>query len=120
MGEPSIEALRQAFLDHESRIICDWSPKLTGLPGGNRNHVRHGWIEDVELGGRLGNSTAPLKLPLHHGLNVIIGCRGSGKSTFVAAIRQLFSKTDSLPARLREEADAFVATVVPQTVLQAR
>ncbi|MCX4173395.1 MULTISPECIES: TrlF family AAA-like ATPase [Paraburkholderia] len=120
MGEPSVEALRQAFLDHESRVLCDWSPKLTEFPEGNPNRIRHGWLKDVELGGTLGNSKAPLRLPLHHGLNVIIGGRGSGKSTIVAAIRQLFSTTESLPIRLREDAKAFVDTVFPRAKLQAR
>ena len=120
MGEPSIEALRQAFLDHESRILCDWSPKLAGFPETNPNHIRHGWLKDIELGGTLSNSKASLRLPLHHGLNVIIGGRGSGKSTVVAAIRQLFSTTESLPARLREDANAFVDTVFPKATLRTQ
>ncbi|WP_321943309.1 TrlF family AAA-like ATPase [Paraburkholderia tropica] len=119
MGTPSIEALRQAFLDHESRILCDWSPRLAAFPESDPNQVRHGWIKELELGGELGNSKASLSLPLHHGLNVIIGGRGSGKSTVVAAIRQLFSSNESLPGRLREEAASFVDTVFSKALLHA-
>jgi PHP family Zn ribbon phosphoesterase len=36
METPSLEALRQAFLDHEARIICDWDPRLAAYEGGNR------------------------------------------------------------------------------------
>ncbi|WP_158898737.1 TrlF family AAA-like ATPase [Burkholderia sp. L27(2015)] len=119
MGQPSIEALRQAFLDHESRILCDWSPDLLTLPAQNPNSVRHGWVKDVLLGGVLGNSSAALRIPLHHGLNVLIGGRGSGKSTVVAAIRELFSDRRSLPTRLREDADSFVETVFSKAHLSA-
>lgn len=119
MGEPSIEGLRQAFLDYNARIICDWSAQLDSFPERNPNFIRHGWIKDLELGGTLSNSRMPLHLPLHHGLNVIIGGRGSGKSTVVAAIRQLFASTESLPARLRGEADTFVDSVFARAKLQA-
>jgi DNA repair ATPase RecN len=119
MAEPSIEGLRQAFLDHESRIICDWSSKLNDFPDRIPNLIRHGWITSLELGGRLGNSRTPFRFPLHPGLNVIIGGRGSGKSTVVAAIRQLFSSMDSLPARLRGDLEGFVGAVFPHATLSA-
>src|SRR5450830_370193 len=111
MGEVSIEDLRQAFLDHESRVLCDWSPELSEFHDRNPNNIRHAWISSVELGGILGNSLSPLSISLHPNLNVIIGGRGSGKSSVVAAIRQLYSDTNSLPKRLKEEADSFVETV---------
>jgi len=111
MGDVSLEALRQAFIDHESRILCDWSPRLSAFVDGNPNNIRHAWISVVELGGELGNSSTSLSIPLHPGLNVIIGGRGSGKSTIVAALRELYSETDTLPHRLREEAELFSETV---------
>lgn len=111
MGSVSIEALRQAFLDHESRVLCDWSPALATFPERNPNNVRHAWIAGVSLGGTLTNSAAAISLPLHPNLNVIIGGRGSGKSSVVAALRQLYSSTDSLPKRLKDEADSFVDIV---------
>lgn len=120
MGEPTIEGLRQAFLDHESRIICDWSLRLSEFPDRNPNLIRHGWIKELELGGRLGNSRTALRVPLHYGLNVIIGGRGSGKSTVIAAIRQLFSNTESLPDRLRGEVEAFVGAVFSEATLRSR
>lgn len=111
MGEVSIEALRQTFLDHESRVLCDWSPRLAQMPERNPNRIRHAWIQSVELAGQLGNSSTSLQIPFHPNLNVLIGGRGSGKSSVVAALRQLYSGTDSLPRRLREEAETFVENV---------
>lgn len=118
MGTVGIEALRQAFLDHESRVLCDWSPELADYPERNPNNVRHAWISGIHLEGST-NSAEPLTVPLHPNLNVIIGGRGSGKSSVVAALRQLYSSTDSLPKRLKEEADSFVDTVFHAAQLRA-
>ena len=119
MGGVSLEGLRQAFIDHESRVRCDWSPALADFPDRNPNNVRHAWIQQIELAGTLANSRAPLRFPLHPNLNVIIGGRGSGKSSAVAAIRQLYSSTNGLPSRLKEEADSFVETVFGGAALSA-
>lgn len=53
MGGVTIESLRQAFLDHESRVLCDWSPQLDRFPDRNPNQIRHAWITSVTLGGVL-------------------------------------------------------------------
>ncbi|WP_411882303.1 TrlF family AAA-like ATPase [Polaromonas sp. YR568] len=119
MGEMSIEGLRQAFLDHESRVLCDSSTALASMPDKNPNNVRHAWISSVSLEGQLTNSTASLEIPFHPNLNVIIGGRGSGKSSVVAALRQLYSSTESLPKRLREDADFFVETVFSAATLKS-
>lgn len=120
MAEPTIEALRQAFLDHESRILCHWSPKLEAFQDRNPNNVRHAWISSLTLGGTLSNSTATLSLDLHPGLNVIVGGRGSGKSSVVAALRQLYSTTTTLPQRLKDDAEDFARTVFGSAVLTAK
>lgn len=119
MGEPTLEAMRQAFLDHEARIICDWDARLAAYPNGDPNEVRHAWISSVTLGGSLGNSRSPLSIPLHPGLNAIIGGRGSGKSTVVAAIRQIYAGTSTLPEKVRDEAESFATTVFSAARLSA-
>ncbi|HEY7089688.1 MAG TPA: hypothetical protein VH518_16440, partial [Tepidisphaeraceae bacterium] len=118
MAEPSLEALRQAFLDHESRIICSWDLRLQTYPDHNPNNGRHAWISQVKLGGALGNSRSPLTLPFHPGLNTIIGGRGSGKSTVVAALRQAYAGTASLPEKIRNEAESFAEAVFAQSELE--
>lgn len=117
MSEPSLEGLRQAFLDHEARIICDWDKRLARQP--DPNHVDHAWIESVNLGGKLGNSTSPISVTFTPRLNVIIGGRGSGKSTVVAALRQLYSTVSDLPESLRSEAKDFVTRVFESAELTA-
>lgn len=109
MEEPSFEALRQAFLDHEARIIRHSDPRRSSKD--DPNFIDHGWIESVTLRGQLRNSSTPLALDFHPRLNVIIGGRGSGKSTIVAALRQLYGSVETLPDSLREEAQEFVQDV---------
>lgn len=120
MESPSLEGLRQAFLDHSARIICSWDERLRDYQDGNPNKIRHGWIERVILDGQLGNSSQALTVELHPGLNVIIGGRGSGKSTIVGAIRQLYSGTQTLPDGVRAEADAFVKDVFGAARLESK
>jgi hypothetical protein len=117
--EPTLEGLRQAFVDHEARIICSWDERLAGYAERNPNNIKHGWLKCVELNGELGNSRLPLAVRFHPGLNVIIGGRGSGKSTVVAAIRQLYSGFATLPQMVKEEAEVFSATIFSQAELAA-
>lgn len=69
LAAPTVEAIRQAFLGHRSRICID-EPKIPSLV-----------IADVEIDGSaiLHNTT----LPLSPELNSVIGGRGSGKSSFL-------------------------------------
>lgn len=119
MGAPNLEALRQAFLDYDARVLCDWSPRLSEFPERNPNKIRHAWVENLELSGRLGNSDSPLKIPLHPNLNVIIGGRGSGKSTIVAALRQLYGTFEDLPGRIKEESENFADAVFAKAEISA-
>lgn len=119
MESPSVESLRQAFLDPEARIICSWDQRLESYPDHNPNNIRHAWLKELSLAGRLGNSTAPITIGFHPGLNVLIGGRGSGKSTVVNAIRQIYSGISTLPGNVRQEAEYFSAQVFSQAELSA-
>ncbi|WP_143432946.1 TrlF family AAA-like ATPase [Herbaspirillum camelliae] len=119
MGEVNIEGLRQAFLDRESRVFPYWDDALDAFPERNPNLVRHAWISSVKLGGTLSNTIRPLEIPLHPNLNVIIGGRGSGKSTIVSALRQLYSNTNTLPKRLKDDADSFIDAVFKRAELSS-
>lgn len=120
MEVPSLEGLRQAFLDHEARIICSWDARLRDYPDENPNNVRHSWISSLTLEGRLGNSSNPLSIDFHPALNVVIGGRGSGKSTVVAAIRQLYSGTQTLPENVRIEAESFSEAIFGEASIEAQ
>jgi len=109
MSVPCLEGLRQAFLDHEARLIRDHDERLSRLADPNK--ADHAWIESVSLGGTLGNSAAPLSITFNPRLNVIIGGRGAGKSTVVAALRQLYGSVEDLPSSLRAESEEFAARI---------
>jgi len=66
------------------------------------------------------NSSAPLALEFDPRLNVIIGGRGSGKSTVVAALRQVYGSVATLPESLRAESEEFVQQVFGQAVITAQ
>ncbi|MFH8659457.1 TrlF family AAA-like ATPase [Streptomyces afghaniensis] len=118
MDTPSKESLRQAFLDHDARIMPSWDPRLTANP--DPNVVDHAWVGSIELGGTLGNSVEPLRVSFDPRLNVIIGGRGAGKSTVVSALRQLYGSTQSLPDSIEHEATAFVDGVFSEARLTAQ
>src|SRR5439155_8048490 len=98
---PTIEGLRQAFLDHEARIACDWDERYTG--GATPNDVGHAWVERISLS-NLTTSQQPVEIQFHPRLNVLIGGRGSGKSTIVAGLRCLYGEVETLPSQARAEA----------------
>ena len=120
METPTLEALRQAFIDHEARLMCYWDSRLKNFPDGNPNNVTHGWIEEVSLGGILANSTTGITVKLHHGLNVLIGGRGSGKSTVIAALRTLYAGTNSLPEKTRIETEEFISKAFHDAKITAK
>lgn len=86
MGTPTIEGLRQAFLDHESRVKFGdlrpedgyTYPRLTSLS------IEGATFLDDQV------------LNFSHNLNVIIGGSGTGKSTVAQYLRMLFDQASSI------------------------
>jgi ABC-type lipoprotein export system ATPase subunit len=87
MSEPSIESLRQAFLDHESRIILpedvttDIHPAL---------RVRQAIIKSISI--KNVAFLAGQEVHFSPNMNCVIGGRGSGKSTLLEYLRIIFGK----------------------------
>ena len=82
MSHPSIESLRQAFLDHEARIqFGDVRPELTFTFPKVRSITVQGasFLEDLEV-------------DFSSNLNAIIGGRGTGKSTIIEYLRVALSQ----------------------------
>jgi energy-coupling factor transporter ATP-binding protein EcfA2 len=117
MAEPTLEALRQAFLDHEVRIVCNWDSEHPGSP--SPNEVAHGWVEQLSMSG-LTTSRSAVEIDLDPRLNVIIGGRGSGKSTVVAAMRMLYGETDRLPPQAQAEFDDLRAAVFSDAQVRSK
>lgn len=75
MSSPSIESLRQAFLDPESRIYLDLEPP----------EAVHTRIHSISIQGTKFLADQTVRLSPH--LNCIIGGRGSGKSMLFESLR---------------------------------
>jgi energy-coupling factor transporter ATP-binding protein EcfA2 len=89
MSAPSIEALRQAFLDHESRIelpedvSCDTHPQ---------SRIRHARICSLSI--RNAAFLADQEIHFSEHKTCLIGGRGSGKSTVIEYLRIALGKDD--------------------------
>ncbi|MGQ0655059.1 MAG: AAA family ATPase, partial [Betaproteobacteria bacterium] len=84
MSRPSLEALRQAFLDPESRVRLNSDP----APEEHTEITEIAWEGGFFGGGRL---------RFNDNLNVLIGGRGTGKSTIVESLRYVL-QTEPLGA----------------------
>jgi hypothetical protein len=74
MSEISVEALRQAFLDHESRIRLHTDPPPEPHTELIALSFEGGFLDDT-------------KIHFNSNLNVLIGGRGAGKSTIIESLR---------------------------------
>ena len=117
MAEPTLEAMRQAFLDREVRIVCDWDLEHPAAPA--PNEISHSWVGRVTMRG-LGTAEAPVEIELDPRLTVIIGGRGSGKSSVVAALRLLYGDVEGLPTQARGEFDELRDAVFADAELDAQ
>ncbi len=91
MSSPSIESLRQAFLDNESRIRLPESNKKSSPPSDdfNSSRIKSLTIKKVAF---LTDQT----INFSQNLNCLIGGRGSGKSSIIEYIRIVLDKTATL------------------------
>ena len=105
MSKPSIEGLRQAFLDNESRIrLQETSP--------DHDHP-HGRIVSFEVAAVafLENQ----KIIFSPNLNCVIGGRGTGKSTILEYVRTAVRLEDDYLAKL--EVERIRRTLQPSSIL---
>lgn len=105
MSEPSIEALRQAFLDWRSRIR---------LESGDPRVVKHDRIKSLSVQGTVFLEDQEVFFSPH--LNCLIGGRGSGKSSLFESIRFALRREDD-PAASGQIA-RIRATLPPDALLR--
>lgn len=89
MSEPTREGLRLAFADGARPGGESWSVKQVAADDltDHNKWSRHA-LESIEIRTlKMAGNVRPLHIPLHPRLNVFVGCRGSGKSTIVHALR---------------------------------
>lgn len=87
MSEPSVESLRQAFLDHESRIILPEDVTADTHPS---QRVRQATIRSISI--KNVTFLADQEVLFSPNMNCIIGGRGSGKSTLLEYLRIVLGK----------------------------
>ena len=115
MSAPSIESLRQAFLDHESRIVL---PEDVSEEIHPEQRNRHAYIKSISI-----NNAAFLANQEVHfspNMNCIIGGRGSGKSTLLEYLRIILGKESQkeLDAETQERIARAKSTLTPQTTVK--
>jgi len=106
MTQPNLEGLRMAFADGSAirargadSITESWSVRpivntdTTDWNVWPDHAVQMITIDQIKTAGR----ASPLEMPLHPRLNVLVGGRGSGKSTFVHALRLATHRGRELP-----------------------
>ncbi|TNC19420.1 hypothetical protein FG385_32300 [Amycolatopsis alkalitolerans] len=115
MAKPTLEGIRQAFLDYDARIICDWDERYRD---GHQtpNNVTHAWVEKITVTGSVTGSR-PVTVALDQHLTVLIGGRGAGKSTMVNALRSLYGDAAGLPSQARQEAEQFERAIFADATL---
>jgi len=99
MSEPSIESLRQAFLDYESRIILPEDVTTDIHPG---KRIKHAQIQSISI--KNVSFLADQEIHFSPNMNCVIGGRGSGKSTLLEYLRIMLGKdkTNGLDPDTRE------------------
>lgn len=90
MSEPSVESLRQAFLDHESRVVLPESVAEDEHPA---HRFRQASIKSISI--RNAAFLADQEVHFSPNMNCVIGGRGGGKSTLLEYLRIMFGKDRS-------------------------
>lgn len=87
ISEPSIESLRQAFLDHDSRIFLPEDVSTEIHPA---KRIKHAHIQSISI--KNVAFLADQEIRFSPNMNCVIGGRGSGKSTLLEYLRIIFWK----------------------------
>ena len=99
MSKPSIESLRQAFLDHDSRIILPEDVSVDIHPA---KRIRQTRVQSISV--KNVAFLADQEIHFSPNMNCVIGGRGSGKSTLLEYLRIILGKheTDNLDQETKE------------------
>ena len=112
MSAPSIESLRQAFLDHESRIVLPQNHQDNTSPDLKKSFFQ---IKTLNIKDALFLDNQ--EIVFSPNLNTFIGGRGCGKSTILEYLRVLLKKENNLDENTKKKVDRIKETITPNTVL---
>ena len=116
MHKPNLASLRQALLDYDARIFCDSDPRHGGK---DPNVVRHAHIDSIRING-MSTSAEPLEVAFDPRITVIIGSRGSGKSTIIQALRAVYGADSTLPEPIAQESERYQRDVFANATIESR
>ena len=100
MSEPSIEGLRQAFLDHESRVRF-----------GDRPEDSYGHARIRKLSVRGARFLADQEITFSPSMNTLIGGGGTGKSTIIEYIRLMVQQPAITGTEARANFEKLMGTI---------
>ncbi len=116
MHRPDLASLRQALLDFDARIFCDSDMRLGG---GDPNLVKHAHIDSIRIVG-MSTSAEPLEVTFDPRITVIIGSRGSGKSTIVQGLRAVYGADANLPETIKQESEGYQHEVFAKSTIESK
>ncbi len=90
LSHVSVEALRQAFIDFESRIRLEGEINAAAYPQIVGIEIEGGFLAQPFDPANPGAPRGPFRLHLNPNLNTVIGGRGVGKSALIEVIRYAF------------------------------
>ena len=104
MSSPTVEGLRQSFIDSSSRIkLCDL------YPNNPDEQYQHPFIERLSINGVKFLSNQNIYFSKN--LNTIIGGRGTGKSTVLEYIRRILERESEIIPSKKTDYQALMGTV---------
>ena len=107
LSDMSVEGLRQAFIDHESRVRLKGEYRETAYPRLLGLVVENGFLS----GPPDEDHADPFAVRFNPNLNTIIGGRGAGKSALLEAIRYVFDLAPRTEATLDQHRQVVNATL---------
>jgi hypothetical protein len=92
LSHVSVEGLRQAFIDFESRIRLEGEVQKAAYPQILGVEIEGGFLAQPPEPADPGAPRGPFRLHLNPNLNTVIGGRGVGKSALIEVIRYAFDR----------------------------
>lgn len=111
MSKPSVEGLRQAFIDHHSRVRLG-----DEFPENPEEDYTHPYIRKVSI--VAADFLSDQELVFSQNLNAIIGGRGTGKSTLIEYLRFALDRGAEVPDGLTDDYNSLMSTLNDESEIE--